>query len=305
MKSDSQKMNELAHSSSFLRELTCEESSEMRRIMIAILQTVIGICDSEGLTYMMSGGSCLGTIRHQGFIPWDDDLDIMMPRKDYERFICLCSEGRLGENYEFTCPDKRKDSNTIFLKVFRKGTRNVELANISTPFPKGVFIDVFPIDTVPNGRFAQLIKGFFSNAIQFLGICSLYAQYPSHQLKEFMQMDSGLAKRYKMKLFVGHIISFVPHRIWMYWFDRFVASSKDGPLWGIPTGRKYYNGEIFKREVFVPVKKAIFEGIMVNIPNNTDGYLKNLYNDYMQLPPLNKRERHFIFEYVGLNDKKL
>lgn len=304
MKSDSQKMNELAHSSSFLREMTSEESSEMRKIMIEILQTVIEICDREGLTYMMSGGSCLGTIRHQGFIPWDDDLDIMMPRKDYDKLIRLCSEGSLGDDYEFTCPDKSRDSNTVFLKVFRKGTLNVELANISTPFPKGVFIDVFPIDVVPTGRIAQRIKGFISNTIQFLGICSLYGQYPSRQLKEFMQMDCGLATRYKIKSVIGRIISVVPHKTWMYMFDRFVSSSKDGQLWGIPTGRKYYNGEIFNRDTFVPVKTAQFEGITVNIPNDTDSYLRNLYNDYMQIPPIEKRERHFIFDYQGLKDQR-
>lgn len=297
MKSDSVIMNELAHSSNYLRELTQQESVAMKTVMLDIFDTVAGICNKEGLTFMMSGGTCLGTIRHQGFIPWDDDLDIMMPRSDYDRLIQLFRNGILGDGYEYACPNKQTDANTVFLKVFKKGTENVELTNISTPFPKGVFIDVFPIESVPNSPVLRSLKGLVANALQFISICVLYAQYPSGPLKEYMMMDSRLAKRYRFKRLLGKIASIAPHRKWVYCFDRFVASTAKDHLWGIPAGRKYYNGEVFCKDVFVPVKKAVFEGRQVNVPNNTDMYLRNLYNDYMQLPPVEKRERHFVYRF--------
>lgn len=296
MKSESQLMNDLSHRSHFLRELTDEESRGLKSAILSIYKDVASLCDKYGLTYMMSGGTCLGAIRHHGFIPWDDDLDIMLPRKDYDALINLLENGELGEKYEFTYPNSRTDANIVFLKIFRKHTKDVELFNINTPFPKGIYIDVFALDAVPKYKWVQKIKGFIANAIQYTAIARLYAQYPSGPLKEYMYMDKSLKKRYKLKMLLGNLSSFASHAKWIYWFDWFVASSNNNRQWGIPTGRKYYNGEIFDKSVFVPVKKAMFEGMEVNVPNDTHTYLTNLYKNYMQLPPEDKRERHFVCE---------
>lgn len=297
MKSESQIMSELSHKTHYLRELSDKESASLKNAILDIYKDVAILCDRHGLTYMMSGGTCLGTIRHQGFIPWDDDLDIMMPRKDYDLLISLLENGALGNNYEFTYPNAKTDANTVFLKIFRKNTKDVELATISTPFPKGIFLDVFALDAVPKSRIGQSIKGFIANTIQFIAISRLYTQYPSQQLKEYMFLDEDLKKRYRVKLIIGKLASFASHAKWVYWFDRYVASSKEGNPWGIPTGRKYYNGEIFDVKVFVPVKKGTFEGLEVNVPNDTHSYLTNLYKNYMELPPVEKRERHFIYDF--------
>lgn len=297
MKSESQIMSELAQKTHYLRELTAEESKVLKDTILDIYKDVAALCDKHGLTYMMSGGTCLGAVRHQGFIPWDDDLDIMMPRKDYDTLIVLIEEGKLGPKYEFTYPNKRNDANTVFLKIFRRNSKDVEIHNVNTPFPKGIYLDVFALDAVPKSKFMQEVKGFFANAIQYVGIARLYTQYKSKELKEFMSMDPDLMKRYRLKQFLGIITSFASHGKWVYWFDKFVASSKEGNPWGIPTGRKYYCGEIFNKEIYVPVKKGTFEGLEVNLPNNTDCYLKNLYSNYMELPPVEKRERHFICEF--------
>ena len=297
MKSESQIMSELSHKTHFLRELTEEESKALKQAILNIYKDMAKLCDKHGLTYMMSGGTCLGAIRHQGYIPWDDDLDIMMPRKDYNQLIQLLEAGELGEKYEFTYPNAKKDANTVFLKIFRKGTKDVEIANVNTPFPKGVYIDVFAIDSVPQSNIGKKVKGFIANVIQYIAIARLYTQYKSPLLKEYMSMDPQLKKRYIVKRILGTLTSFASHAKWIYWFEKFVACSKEDREWGIPTGRKYYNGEIFDKSVFVPVKKAIFEGEEVNVPNETHIYLTNLYKNYMELPPVEKRERHFICEF--------
>jgi len=297
MKSESQLMNELSHRSHFLRELTDEESKGLKSVILSIYKDVAALCDKYGLTYMMSGGTCLGAIRHHGFIPWDDDLDIMMPRKDYDKLIQLLEAGELGEKYEFTHPNAKKDANTVFLKIFRKNSKYVELANLNTPFPKGVFLDVFALDSVPNSKIGQKIKGFIANTLQYISISRLYTQFPSRQLKEYISLDDELKKRYRIKKIVGILTSFCPHAKWVYWFDCFVSSTRENRQWGIPTGRMYYNGEIFERSTFIPVKKATFEGLDVNVPNETHVYLTNLYKNYMELPPVEKRERHFIIEF--------
>lgn len=297
MRSDSQIMHELSHRTHFLRELTDDESVGLKQVILSIYKDVASVCDKYGLVYMMSGGTCLGTVRHKGFIPWDDDLDIMMPRRDYNRLIALLEQGVLGDKYEFSYPNAKSDANTVFLKIFRKGSKDVELANVNTPFPKGIYVDVFALDCVPKNNVLKGIKGFIANGIQYVSIARLYAQYPSEALREFMSLDPQLKKRYRVKMMVGRLTSFASHAKWIYWFDRFVSSTRDRGEWGIPTGRKYYNGEIFDKNVFVPVRKAEFEGLEVNIPNDAHRYLTNLYRNYMELPPVEKRERHFICDF--------
>ena len=296
MKSDFELMNELAKRTDYLRELTDDESKALKQALLAMYVDIASLCEAHGLTVMLCGGSCLGSIRHKGFIPWDDDLDLLMPRRDYEQLITLLAQGALGEKYEYNTPNPTTDAKNAFLKIYRKHTRNVDIYSDNSPFPQGISIDVFALDAVPRTRLGQSIKGLIANGLQFISIVVLYAQYPSEHLKEFMSLDSDMKRRYRIKCFLGKIFGIIPHRKWVWWFDRFVASDRTDRPWGIPTGRKYYNGEIFPREVFVPARKAEFEGIQVFIPNEYDPYLRNLYKDYMQLPPADKRERHFIIE---------
>lgn len=303
MKTDTQIMNEIALSSGLLRTLTDEESKAQKALLLEMYKDIAALCDEHGLIYMLGGGSCLGAIRHQGYIPWDDDLDIMMPRDSYEQLIVLLSDGALGEKYEYDTPNAHKDCKNTFLKIYRKGTLDVEITSETAPGPKGMYIDVFPMDYAPNNRLYRRIKGLLSDFLQAVCSCVLYTEYPSIQYKEYMKKSKEGFKRYRLRILLGRLFGIIPHRKWVWWFDQLNAKSKKSGFITVPTGRKHYIGETLPVEIFLPTQKWSFEGIIVNIPANYDAYLRSLYQNYMEIPPVEKRERHFVYQF-SLNIKE-
>lgn len=294
MKSDSQLMNELAHRTNYLHETTPAESLLVKECLLDMYKDLQNLCDKHGLRLMLGGGSCLGAIRHKGFIPWDDDLDAMMPRRDYEQLIQLLKNGELGDKYTFSTPSPDEESVTSFMKIYLKDSEYIDLFSINTPFPKGLYIDIFAIDAAPSNACSRLFKGLISNGLEFIAILVLYAKYPNNELREYMMQDPQLWRRYRIKRILGKIFGIIPRRKWLWWFDRFACSDKDTKYWTIPTGRKYYNGEVMPMDTFVPIVDGEFEGMTIHLPGDYDAYLKNLYGNYMAIPPVEKRERHFI-----------
>ena len=273
-------MNQTARQTDALRELTIEESLALKECILDIYKVVSKICQDNALTFMLAGGSCLGAVRHKGFIPWDDDLDIMMPRKDYEILISLLEKGLLGENYSFRYPNGKIDAPVSFLKVYKDDTVLINLTDSQCcPYPQKVFLDVFPLDGVPENHLIRKAKGVVADSLR-LAANMVYDSQPWTDIqKQFYSSNPEIRRVMRKRRFWGKILSVVPHRKWVYWFDRFVRNTNKVGLIGIPTGRKRYNGEVFSSEVYFPTVNGLFEGIEVPLPCDWDAYLKNLYNN--------------------------
>lgn len=285
----------MATESKLLHELTAEESKELKSVLIDIYKDVAGVCLENGLSFMLVGGSALGAVRHKGFIPWDDDLDVAMPRADYIQFIHLLKSGVLSEKYEFTCPQKEMDSKNLFLKIYLKQTVLIELHDTGNPFSKGIFLDIFPLDYVPSNSIARTVKGFLSNVLSYSAGSVFHVQYPSQEWKAFMCATREGKKAYQRRMIWGKLCyAIATHKTWSYWFDSYVSSTRKSRFMTIPSGRKHYGGEMLMSEVFLPPQVAGFEGLEVYVPNQIASYLTNLYGDYMWIPPKEKRERHFV-----------
>lgn len=300
MYSYKERLNDLSKKSSVLRQLTEDEEKELKAQLTKMLVDFISLCDKHGLIWMMGGGSCLGAVRHQGFIPWDDDLDLNMPRRDVEYLKELLEKGELGPDYEYTCPNSGKDAPSMFLKIFKRGTKMVEMGQEFSDYPKGIFIDVFILDGVPDSVLLRKLKGGVANVLRLIGNMVLEARFPLSEIqKDFFQYDHKTNCVMKIRRMIGHVFGIFPHKFWIDIFDSFVKDADtDTGMVTFPTGRKLYGGETLPADIFCPVQKAVFECVEVNVPGRVGDYLTNLYGaDYMKLPPVEKRERHFIVEF--------
>lgn len=296
MKTDTEILNEIARKTSILRLLSEEECAQLKQTLLEMHNDIVSLCEEHKITIMLGGGSCLGAIRHKGYIPWDDDLDLMMPREDYEKLIMLFNEGKVDKKYLFEYPQKARDVKNNFLKIYLKGTVCKDIYDDNCLSPSHIFIDVFPMDYAPENMLYRRVKASFSDFLQAVCTCTLYSQYKSSNLEFFSKQDDEAWKRYKLRMLLGKLFSFSSHKKWVYWFDRFNAKSKKSKFMTVPTGRNHYLKETLPVESFLPVKEVSFEGQKAYVPGGYDQYLRHLYGDYMKVPPIDKRERHFIVD---------
>lgn len=300
MQSYKELLNDISRKSSVLRLLTDEEELALKKMLVEMLQSFISVCDQHNLSWMMGGGSCLGAIRHHGFIPWDDDLDLQMPRRDAEKLKCLLEQGAMGNDYEYTCPNSGKDAPCMFLKIYKRGTRMVELGQEFSIYPHGIFLDIFILDGAPSYKWARKLKGGVANMLRLIANVVMEAKSPISEIqKKFFQTDKKTAIMMRVRRIMGHVFGVFSHQFWIDTFDSFVKDEDTDRGWvTFPTGRKLYEGEALPASCFFPVKHAVFEGIEVNVQGRAEEYLTNLYGkNYMQLPPVEKRERHFIVDF--------
>ena len=298
MKTFSELLNDAARKSNLLKELSPQDQKELKIALLEEYKVIADFCEKHGLVVFLGGGSCLGAVRHKGFIPWDDDLDLNMPRSDYDKLIALIEQGEFPEGYEFSYPSKKYDSKNPFLKIFIKDTKNVEITDYNSNYPKGVNIDIFPMENVPSNKVLRSLKAYCFEIINAIAVSVYYYENKSELLDKFVNADEDLKYIYRTRCLLGKMFGWVGHKRLTYWADKIAQSRKESELITYPTGRRHYLGEIMPRSVFLPVSKGIFEGVEVNLPAQPEKYLENLYGKtYMQVPPIEKRERHFVVEF--------
>ena len=290
-------MNSLSSNSTILRELSPEENQSLKNELVQMFQEILAVCQKHGLTIMLGGGSALGCVRHQGFIPWDDDLDLMMPRNDYEVFKTVFEE-ELGKKYILSSPNYKDKSKARFPKIMKKNTVLKELTDINSDLPCGIFLDIFLIENVPENILLQRIKGLWCSGLMFASTQAFWYEHRCDELRTYMcQTDEG-KKSYRTRMRIGKICGMIPSWKWFNAVDKAVQYHGKTSLVGMPTGRKHYFGEIHPKDVLLPVSYGSFCNIKAPLPGKTDTYLRKLYGEsYMELLPEDKREKHFIVEF--------
>lgn len=274
-------------------ELSETQRNQLKTVLLAMLQDIVAFCHKHQIQYMLGGGSALGAVRHKGFIPWDDDLDLNMPREDYDRFIQLFSKEKSAK-YDLYVPDGAHLATHLFLKVLLKGTVLHDIHSMAEKCPMGICIDIFPIENVPPNPLIRKLKGILMTYMAYLFVSAKLYQTRNPKAKQLYGASFKAKLIYRARLLMGWFISFKPYAYWYALFDRWVQTKTKGEFCTIPTGRKHYLGEMLPWNVFIPCSDGIFENIKISLPANPQTYLKQLYGtDYMTLPPENKREHHY------------
>ena len=263
--------------------LTLEQVDQIHRVLLMILEDIDAMCRRHGLEYILIGGTGIGCVRHKGFIPWDDDVDIAMTRKDYERFRRIVAR-EYPEKYCLTDAIRENNYGKNIPKLRLKNTVYRTLLKVD-PMDREITADIFIIENVEDFAPAKYFHGILCQVFGFFLSCRRLADREDF----FRKIYKGGGFRWKV--LIGRLLRFASLDQWAHWCESVYAACGDhnSRFVTVPTDRRHFLGEIFPREVRCETMDAEFEGRLFKIPRDYDRYLAERYGNYMEVPPPEKQ----------------
>lgn len=269
------------------REYDNKTLKKLHVTLVEILDEFVRICNKHHLRYSLMAGTMLGAVRHSGFIPWDDDVDVAMLREDYEKFLKIAPD-ELDKKYYLDCFEHNHKYHLGFAKLKKNGTIFDEESSHHMDNHKGIFVDIFPVDNV----YENTKKSYFFAVMIRTIVQTIYVKQKVSKLKDC---------RHKI---LSAILYLFPHTFLMKLEKKLCTINKDNNSKYVACflGIYPFKKELMPRAEYLPMKEIVFENKKYSVLKNTDLYLSNLYGDYMKLPPKEKRVNHMPLE-INFGDK--
>ncbi len=261
--------------------ITETELKQLQKIELELLMEFHRICTKHGIKYSIDGGTLLGAVRHKGFIPWDDDADVIMVRSEYEKFKKIYETELDKDRFYFQDMDNTEGYRWGYGKLRRKDTRFVRLNQEHMPYEQGIFMDVFVCDNVPDNYILRCICNFHSYIYRKI-FWSAVARKNEKGIKKLLYEMLYLIPEDKLK---KHYRSYVQFR------NR--KNTKYVKCLAFPACNKTYG---YLREWYEDTIDIKFENKEFRGSKDWDGYLHFLYGDYHKIPPVEKRKIHPVSE---------
>jgi lipopolysaccharide cholinephosphotransferase len=277
------------------RFLSADEFRRLQLVELEVLIELDRVCRKYAINYVIFCGTQLGAIRHKGFIPWDDDIDVAMLREDYERFKSVSSELNPSicffQDHE-TDPEYRWG----FAKVRRTGTTYIRLGQEHIKQKTGIFMDIFPLDDVPRSVIGQVFQDAYCYCLRKV-LWSEVGKYQARGIKKlWFRLISHISPDtvYRwLKPYVRKSHNHTSNAVRTLLFPAFGKLYVDNPL------RQRYG---FPKEWILERAEYLFEGRLFYGTKDYDAILKYIYKDYMTPPPENKRQQHAPVSYLDFGE---
>ncbi|MDO4813707.1 MAG: LicD family protein [Gemella sp.] len=256
---------------------------EIKKIELEILRHIDKFCKENGIEYFLNYGTLLGAIRHGGFIPWDDDLDISMTRENYEKFIKLYKE-KNSSKYEILSYETDKNYFNTFIKIHDTDTHLV-YTNLTKSYNSGIFVDIFPIDRFESKSIISI--SYFLDSLAYL----------TYNKKETIQYGDSKLKDLARRI-MWHLVQPISPSIFPKLINKLIPFYKtDKPTYSIFIINKFKEENILPLNIGEELTEVSFEGEMFPAPKNYHEVLTARYGDYMTPPPEGQRITHEFEAY--------